>query len=417
MSIKHARPRSLSDWILLAYVLWLGSYVYAYVFEISGLKPLYTYFLLLGFTVLYVLYRGASGRPIMGSPDSRLYGFFGWLALYVVYGLFEFLRSTQDPVAVQVLITLGEEVLLAGAFAMLMSEPRRLRIIVAALAFLAVLGTVMNIWDFFDPVFSNVPGRAAGLYVNSNIAGDFIAMSMVGGLTAVRRNLRLPYLLFCGVGVLVTFSRESWIIWGLAVAWLGWQGYFGNVRRRLLMSVLAVIIGAGFTALLFAGQIGSLVANTSLQPYLTSNTAARLGIGASVLSGRATEQRLDAISDSLHEAASAPFLGHGLGYTTEWRYSHGPHDMYLLFLVEGGIPGLMLYLALVFMLWRAGVGLGRVMALQIIVSSFFTHNHLDQPAILIIITFVFAHGAITRGEARQRVRDLKALCAGGQSLQ
>ncbi|MEJ2645630.1 MAG: hypothetical protein P8180_11990, partial [Gammaproteobacteria bacterium] len=190
--------------------------------------------------------------------------------------------------------------------------------------------------------------------------------------------------------------------WGGAIMWLGWSGYFGGVRQRILVGALAVVVGVGFTGLLFAGKVGPYVADSALAQYLTPNTAARLGIGASVLSGYAAHEREHLVRDSLRVAAAEPLAGHGLGYTDEWQFSTGPHDRYLLFLVEGGVVGAALYLGLVFLLWRYSMGVGRVVALELIVAGFFTHNQLEQPAFLLLMAFVVAHGAMTRAGMRTR---------------
>jgi O-antigen ligase len=404
-------PRTLVDWLLLGFVLWFGSYAYLYIFGLGGPKPLYSYFLLLAVTLFYLLYRSAFAQPLLSSADFGLHAFLGWLAFYLVYVTFEFLRSAQDPVAIQRFITSAEAILLAGAFVLLMVGPRRFRLVVAAMALLALFAAAVDILDFVDPTFSKVPGRAAGLYANPNTAGNFIALAMVGGMSLLPRRLRLIYVLACGAGVFVTFSREAWIIWALAIVSLGWQGYFGNGRRRKPMIVLTILIGVGFSALLFGGQVGSWMAESSLQSYLTPNTAARLGIDASVLSGGAADQRQSLVDDSLREAAKAPWLGHGLGYTREWQYRVPPHNMYLLFFVEGGVIGLAVYVALMFLLWRTGIGIGQVVALQIIVSSFFSHNHLGQPAIVMMMAFVFAHSAMTRGTSLHSARAARLAAA------
>lgn len=411
MKVLTDRHTGLADWAFLAFVVWFGSYAYLFFYAPTGFKPLYSYFLLLLFTAGWLLYVAGSGRMALHGASHGLFALLGWLSLYLAYGAFEYLRSTQDPVATQTFITLGEAVLLTGAFALFMADPGRLRMTMAAFAGLALLGAALNLWDFFDPVFSNVPGRAAGLYVNPNIAGHFIAMAMAGGVQAVRRRWRTVFVLVCGIGVLLTFSRAAWILWGLAVLWLGWQGRLGNVQRRFALVVFAALIGGGFVGLLFAGSIGPSVARTPLVDYLTPNTEARLGIGASVLSGYAAEQRESLIGDSIHEATSAPWLGRGLGYTTEWRYPKGPHDMYLLFLVEGGVLGAALYVALMVLLWRYGSGVGRVVAMQLIAASFFTHNQLEQPAFLMMMAFVVAHGTVARSESSVRVGALRSAAA------
>jgi len=81
---------------------------------------------------------------------------------------------------------------------------------------------------------------------------------------------------------------------------------------------------------------------------------------------------------------------------------------------------------LMILLWRAGVGVGRVIVVQIAISSIFSHNHLEQTAIVMILAFVFAHCAVFRAEAggparflslgaypkRLRVAGDPTLCAG-----
>jgi O-antigen ligase len=393
--------------LFFGFILWFGSYADSYVFSLGGPKPLYSYFLLLGIACLYALQRAAIHRPLLVERSKGVGPFLIWLCAYAVYGAIAFLRSTGDSVAVQALITLGEMVLLAGTFAVLMATPRRLRIAATALALLALVGSVINLIDFIHPTFSITPGRAAGLYLNPTISGNVLAFAMVAGMTVVRRQVALLFALLCGTGVLLTFSRESWLIWGLAVMWLGWQGHFSHRRQRLLMFMLALLIGGGFTGLLFAGRVGAFVADsTVLEAYLTPDAATRLGIGGSTLSGTSAEARHSLIFNSLREAEASPWLGHGLGYTREWKYPQGPHDMYLLFLVEGGMLGAALYVCLMILLWRAGVGVGRVIVVQIAISSVFSHNHLEQTAIVMILAFVFAHCTVFRADAGEPVRFL-----------
>lgn len=395
---KLLRRGVWSNSLFFLFLLWFASDAFLFAYYHGGLKPLDWFILFWGFAALCALGRVASGYRIFGSMDFWVGAFFIWLGLYTAYGAFEFLRSSQDAVAVQALITLGESVLTLAGLVFLMSDRVRLRITVKTMALVAVSGSIINWWDFFEPTFTKLPGRAAGLYIAPNIAGNVIAMAMAAGVGAVPRRLRIVYLLLCGTGIFVTFSREAWIIWGLAVFWLGWQGGVGSRRRRFAAVGVACIVGFGFTGLLFSGQLAPVVAHSSLKQYLDPHTAARLGIGASVLSGESATQHEDLIYDSLQEAASAPWLGHGLGFTSEWRYSLGPHDMYLLFLVEGGVIGAILYIGLMCLLWRAGVGASKVVALQVIVSGLFSHTHLVLPVILVMFAFVFAHGGLARLE-------------------
>lgn len=401
MTKGSAVPRSLIDILLLAFVFWFGSYASQYIFSVDGLKPLYSYFLLLVIAGFYVMGQGAS-RGSFGVPRDRwLRRFMGWLAAYLMFGVLAFLESSQSEVAAQSLITLFEMAMVSAAFVILMVHPRRVRQVSAGFVLLALFAVGMNIFDFVYTAYTAVPGRAAGLYVNPTITGYMIAMTMVGGIEVVPRRLRWLFVLVCSLGVLITFTRAAWIMWGVGVAWLGWHGDVGAAKRRLLIVTITSVLGLGFLLVVFSGELGALVAQTPLVHYLDPNTLARLGVGASVLSGDSADQRADVAYYALHAIADSPFIGHGIGYTAEWGFPVGPHNMYLLFLVEGGIVGLLLYLALMLLLWRSSKGLDRALVLQIIIAGLFSHNLLDQPAVPIIMVFMLAHGACMRQQQRE----------------
>jgi hypothetical protein len=80
------------DWAMLAVLLWFGSYAYLYVFPGGGPKPLYSYFALVAVGAIYVAFAAAEQKRF----SSRLSGFLLWLVLYLGYGCFEFIRSSQS---------------------------------------------------------------------------------------------------------------------------------------------------------------------------------------------------------------------------------------------------------------------------------------------------------------------------------
>jgi len=387
--------------IVTAFVIWLGSYAYLYIYQLVPFKPLYSYFLLLGYLFVFV----ALFRNFNITLNRGVLALIAWLLLYLVYGCLAFFNSAQNDVAVQGLVQVFESIVICLSFLIVFSDLVVVRRVQAALAILGFIATVVNVYDFFNPVFTKVPGRAAGLYVNPNIAGHFIAMAMVAGVELVPRRWRLLFVLGCGVGVLLTFSRASWILWGVAVLCLGWQRYIGPARNRTLAAVIGAVFGIGFVGLVFTGGLGKLVSSSSIASYLDANTSARLGISASSLSGHAASERIALIWHSLRTGIQAPLVGHGLGYTAYWQFGTGTHDMYLMFFVEGGVLGVLLYLVLMMALWRYSAGVGRIITIQLIIAGIFTHNQLDQPVFLIMTAFVVAYNAVVRSRRTIGVRN------------
>jgi hypothetical protein len=391
-----AVPRSLPDWTVFLSTLWFGSYAYLYWYGIGGMKPLHSYFVLIGATGLWFLARLALLRAGFPARDRWVNAFFLWCAIYFGYALFTHAVLGMGYAEAEPLVIAAQFVAITSAFVLLMSSPRRLSLAMVAFVATAIAATILNIFDFLSPTFSAVVGRAAGLYVNPTISGNWIAMAMVAGLAAVPRRLRPVFVAFCGLGVLLTFSRESWLVWGVALVWIVRQGHLGGVRRSHLKTLMGVTIGGAILVFLFSGGFGQLIGESHVRAYLNENTLARLGISGDVLSGESVDERTFLVFHSLSEAAEAPVLGKGFGYTQNWGSIPRPHNMFLLFFVEGGIVGVGVFAALVLILWRGSGGLGRIVVGLFIVTSFFSHNNLEQPAMMLLIAFALAHGALAR---------------------
>ena len=394
-------PRTPTDAWLAFFVFWFGSFAAGYWFKMGGPKPLYSYIGLITISIFYAVARGASLRSPDIYRDKWIRRFLLWLAGYVAYGVLTFLESSQSLIAQQDFITLGEMVMLGFAFSTLMISPKRVRVATSACMLLALFDVGMNILDFIHPHFSNVPGRAAGLYINPNISGMVLAMIMLCGIESVTARLRWLFVLACGLGVLVTFSRGAWILWGIAVVWLGLHSRTRNIKRKFAITTLAAALGLGFLLVVFSGALGSRLEGTPVARYLDANTLARLGVGSSSTGGESAAIRGEAAQFALQAAAQKPFFGHGCGYVDEWTFPVGPHDMYLRFLAEGGVLGLIYYLLLMVLLWRSSSGLGRILVLQIIIANFFSHNMLESPAVIVVVTFLLAHGAMQRRFERE----------------
>ena len=73
-----------------------------------------------------------------------------------------------------------------------------------------------------------VVGRAAGTFINPNIACESMLLVFLFACPVVPKKYRTPLLLLCGIGILLTFSRAGMVAWSLL--WL----YLLRTRRQLL---------------------------------------------------------------------------------------------------------------------------------------------------------------------------------------
>lgn len=218
-------------------------------------------------------------------------------------------------------------------------------------------------------------------------------MSMVPALLALPNRFRFLFALFCGLGVFVTFSKGSWIIWIAGFILCIYMDVISFKAKKSLKLLVVAVLGVVTIFLLFSGIVGQFFYVIGLEHYLTPNTMARLGIGNPFYSEEIVFRRLDYVWLSLHEWQYAPIIGHGLGSTWGWKGFDRPHNMYLLFLVEGGLLGFLLFIGLLIVLWTARSPAGTVFFAQFAISGIFSHNNLEQPAVLFLLAFFVVYNA------------------------
>lgn len=376
--------------LLLIYFLFV-SYIYLYLFKIGGPKPLYYYFLFISISVFVAITNISSPNIPKSTPLNSLKY---WVLIYIIYLLSHGIFSPHSEIALGNFISNFEALLIFFCAVYMLLMLNIIKATMWVMGFAVILTIPLNILDFIDPIFTSVPGRSAGFYENPTIAGQMIALMMVASLPIFHKKFRIIFVLFCGLAALLTFSRAAWIFWFIGFFWiLSQKKSMTRISIKSIFSFLLVLI---LSALLFSGALGKIVAGSMFEHYLTPNTMARLGIGGKVMSGDSYEDRESLVKYAIKDFAEAPLFGHGMGYTESQR--RRPHNMYLLLLTEGGIIGLSIYLFFLGVLWRSAHEVGKPLVIILITSGLFTHNNLEQPAMMLISAFVVAHGIFSKNE-------------------
>jgi hypothetical protein len=242
-------------------------------------------------------------------------------------------------------------------------------IVVATLAAIPLI-----IYDVFHPgIFSNIPTRGAGLYVQPNSAGMALVFGCLIGISAISsRWLKELFVLCCAVGVLATFSRQAMVTLGIILMIGAFSGIFS--ARRL------IIAGALLLTLFLGSQFRSILANKDI----TAADWNRLTLQWSDDSARSREQlaykTLEAFED-------APILGNGFGTTDFWNDDPG-HNSYLMLMADCGIVGVLVIPAL---LWSIRQKKWEFYALagSFLLWGVFNHQVLDEMFSLVTIA-IFA---------------------------
>ena len=387
--------------IFLAFTFWFASEIMSWVFSKGGPPPVLSYLAFLSFSTFVLLVKMLTGAARIERPAwmraGRIllwsYGFFIWT-------LMSFIMSSQSAVAEQRAITQIEMTLILCAFLLWLLNNNLHRPLCYIMVAVAVLGSVLNIYDFFVPTFTSVAGRAAGLYVNPTISGFILVLAMTCGIPVLSILWRWVFLVPASLAIALTFSRAAWLVLGLTVLWFMWQGYFGGRASRFILSLAAIFALFFLGSALFSGSLADLVLASPIASYLDSNTVSRLGGSEFATDGSAQERAAVAgLAISSFLSGSNPLVGHGIGYTHEWAMPVSTHNMYLMNLVEGGMIGLSFFVSLLVLAWRNASGISKLVILQIAVDSSFDHNVLDSPGRVLFIA-IAASGILDYPTAR-----------------
>ncbi len=382
-----SRP-SLWAWLAAVNTFLYCSYVYLHYYETgqTAFKPLYWYV----FTIAAMFAMLLLGRASLLKDLPR--PLLVWLWAFLVYSIFNFIYSSHSEMAMQALIYNVESAFLFAAFFLLLIQPGAMRMAQWALVLVTLLGTVLNVVDFFTPAWSIVPGRAAGLYGNPTISAKVLALAMVGAVPVLPARLRLLFCAVVGIGIILTFSRAGWILWALGVTGLSVTGFI-KFRYKKITAVMVASL-AGF--LLYALLTGTLLTHLNsvgLDKFLTPDTLERMGGRGHSFGDESATSRAAIALQAWRAFQEAPWVGHGSGYTMEWGYIE-PHNMYLAMAANGGLLGLALFLGLLYVIWRYSDPLGKVLCTLYAFSSLTSHNNLDQPAMIYMLALAMACGKL-----------------------
>jgi O-antigen ligase len=305
-----------------------------------------------------------------------------WAVSLLGCALFSYLFSDRLPIQLRAIKTVVICVGLFGIFLFAFRGDREVRAARFGMLFVVLLSVATNVIDLSGMYsFSIAPGRAAGFYVNPNIAGFYLVMGMVLTVGLLSPRWRLHYCFLVGVGVTLTFSRSSVLMWLVALYGLSQMHTFTFSRKTL--SVMWI----GLVAMVLVVQFGeNMVSALGLDEYLTENARSRIEFN--MQKDESVQGRLIVAEKSWELIKRAPWTGHGLGARSAYGTEIEPHNMFLLIGVEMGALGLLLFGALFVLLWRKQPGISKVFAAVLFVGSLFSHNLLDQTALWLALALV-----------------------------
>jgi hypothetical protein len=256
--------------------------------------------------------------------------------------------------------------------------------------FLAVLITVFNsIYEFFNPAAFNAlgnGGRVTGFYLNPNSNGCALILGMIFSVSILQPIYRLPFVYLVGIGVFLTFSR------GAILGWLITVIIFTVAGVLHFNKILYWILGIGT----FIISLGSQWWQELLQNLdLNANSLERIAWFQNIStsdSEDSADSRLEVAQLAWQMFMKHPFLGNGIGSTLTWNVEISTHNIYLYYMADHGIIGVLILPVLVYGAIRHARGetkyIGLAFAVFILLWGLFSHNVLEERYILILFSLM-----------------------------
>ena len=358
-----------------------------------AIHEVYWYLLLFGLSALMLLLTPI--EAISNVPKSV----FIWIIVFVLSTTLSYALSTRGPIVVRELTLLIKAISVFFSMFVLLTNPKALKSAFAALVVVIIVGSTVNTIEFFSDqmVWSSIPGRAAGWYVNANKSGKYLVMSLIFASVITPKKLLWPLIAITAVGVLLTFSRSSWIELFVVIVGISLINNTPVGQKISLLDIkpsqfIALILGGAVAGVLlislFSGQAYEMVKDTPFEEYLSKDTIGRM---SGDFKDDSANEREEVLLAALKYGLEAPLLGKGLSFTYEWDQPVAPHNDYAKLFAERGLVGPVIYLGLMGILWFTGGRRAKLFVMVWAFSSIATHNTLEQPAIYVFMALALLY--------------------------
>lgn len=216
-----------------------------------------------------------------------------------------------------------------------------------------------------------IPGRAAGVFLNPNIAAESLLVSMIALISLADKKYSGIIFFFGVLGCILTFSRGA--IGICAILFL----IFVVFRVLSYKFVLSFVMVAPFfiTTVLM-----------SFQDYIPSESAGVLErllslTGQADWRNESSDSRFDVVNLAWNLFWESPIVGNGNGSVYQFGSLIGTHNIYLRFLSDFGFLGFFIYLALIWRITYIGFAFRNPIVVSFFIYflcwGFFSHNTLE----------------------------------------
>ena len=246
-----------------------------------------------------------------------------------------------------------------------------------------LLSVINNFIELFNPrIFAAVNvGRPAGFYIDPNQAGCAIMLGTIFGITAIPKQYRWILMAISGIGIAITFSRGATIGWVICLLIMTLGKVISDRPSRIIAPAMILLL-----LLISIDPLPSLTdyfksTNDNGSNYDIINRLEEFQNPTLSEDSAASRQVVAAGGWTLF--SDRPFWGNGLASTRKWNISDvSTHNMYLYFMADNGILGLIFLPGAVIAFTYNNKGESRplILSFAVFISlwGFFSHEVLAE---------------------------------------
>lgn len=308
-----------------------------------------------------------------------------WSFLYILLSMLWFIPSSQDEVAWQEVRSRALTVIELMMFLIVFASEDMNRLARQVLVVGVLVGVGLNIYELFVPLsFSPIIGRSAGMYVNPTTSSFALVGGMIFAVTVLPRWVRGVFILIVGIGVVSTFSRGGIIGWCVA-----------SVSFVLAKQITSKdVVHAAFAGILIIGMFVMTRGEEFLETLnrtgvINANVEERLSwlTDPSGVQDQSSWARAYVAKRLWDKWAEKPFLGGGTGAAYA-AFEIPPHNEYLMFMVDHGLIGIMVFPLLILSVIYEARGEFRLLVMLFgsiqAVNGLMSHTLLTEPQTLLL---------------------------------
>ncbi len=281
-------------------------------------------------------------------------------------------------------------------FMVLVYEPASFKVARKAMVGVILFSVVVNIADFIiaDPYeWSEIPGRAAGFYFNSNLSGIVLCFGFLITVDIIWPNFKLAYALFVFLGIVLTQSRG-----GIAIfTFLLLSTFFRNsysLKSVLIMGIIGFFAAVGINSYLQGSQKMLLTISNNFK-NLTERMEAVLPGNSDF---KKPDSRIVVLNHYIKIYKQKPIFGNGMGTAYASRMKAGnkhisSHNQFINMMTDFGIFGALILATFVgaliyaqgqFLIYPETV----IFVIIFFLFCFTSHNLFDHSSLLFIYAMI-----------------------------